>query len=81
MATPQLQMGYPQVMTQNVVYALPGRRALLMTETVAATFVISNDVSMGTTAPLALSAAGTAEVAGAFIKCTSGNVTVTIKPT
>jgi hypothetical protein len=65
--------------TQNVVYALPVCRALLTCDTAAATFVQSNDPAFGVSVPLAISAAGEAEIGGGFIKCTSGNVKITIK--
>ena len=77
--TTLLSVGYPQTMTQNQVFALPATRCLLFTETVAATIVQSNDVAMGTTAPVTLPATGMAEVSGGFIKCTSGNIVVTLK--
>ncbi len=79
MPTELLVCGQPITITQNTVYACPAVRALLFCQTAAATFVQSNEVGMGTTAPLALSAAGQAEVNGGFIKCTSGNVIIMLR--
>ena len=70
MPTQLLSVGYPQVITQNVIYALPARRCLLFTDGVAPTIQQSTDV--GFTANIALTlASGQAEVAGGFIRCTN----------
>ena len=79
MPTELISLGPVTTLTQNVVYALPVSRALLTCDTAAATFVQSNDPAFGVSVPLAISAAGEAEVGGGFIKCTSGNVKVAIK--
>lgn len=80
MPTQTISCGPVTAVTQNTVFALPPVRALLTCDTVAATFVHSNDVAFGVSAPLALSAAGEVEVGGGFIKLTSaGPVNVVIK--
>lgn len=80
MPTSTLSPGLVVSMTQNTVFALPACRGLLTCDVVAATFTHSNDVAFGVSAPLALSAAGEAEVGGGFIKLTSaGPVNVVVK--
>lgn len=78
MPTSYIQIGPPFAMTQNVIYAVPGRRCLLMCDTGAATIQQSNDVAFSANAALTLSS-GQAEIAGGFIRCTSGNVNVTLR--
>lgn len=79
MATQLLSIGYPQAIAQNTAYAMPKRRVLLFSDTPAATIIQSTDAAFTASAPLALAANGQAEVAGDFIKCTSGAINVTLK--
>lgn len=78
MATTLLSIGYPQVMVQNQIYALPAARCLLFTDTAAATIEQENDTTFASGVALTL-ASGQAEVAGGFIRCTSGNINVVLK--
>lgn len=78
MATQLLSLGYPQLMTQNIIYALPARRCILFTDTAAPTIQQSTDVAFTANAVLTL-ASGQAEVAGGFIRCTTSNITVNLK--
>jgi hypothetical protein len=73
-----LSIGPLNSVVQNVVYALPAKRCKLYCQTAGATFVQSNDPAMSASTAMTL-VEGAYEVAGGFIKCTSGNVTVTLK--
>lgn len=78
MPTEVLSIGYPIPVTQNVVYALPSRRVLLMTDAAGPTFFQSNTQAFTASVAVALTN-GQAELAGGFLKCTSaapGNVTL-----
>ena len=77
MATTVLSIGYPQVMTQNQVFALPTIRCLLFSDT-AGTYEQASVVTGPFLAMAALSG-GQGEVAGGFIRCTTASPTVTIK--
>jgi len=80
MPTEALTIGDIHNLIQNVVYALPATKCLLYCSTVAATFQQSDTVTFTVNSPLALTAAGQAEVAGGFIRCTSaGPVGVYLK--
>ena len=75
-----LSIGYPQTLTQNTIYALPGRRTLLFSDGAGAAFDVATEESMAIhIGPLTL-ADGMHDLSGAFIRCTSGNVRVTLKP-
>lgn len=78
MATPLLLSGIPTLMAQNLVFALPARRCLFFTDAAAPTIQQSTDVGFTNNIVLTLSS-GAAEVAGAFIRCTTGNITVLVK--
>jgi hypothetical protein len=76
--TQLISLGYVQVLTQNVVYALPARRCLLFTDASTPTIQQSSDV--GFTANVAVTlTGGQAELDGGFIKCTTGNINVVAK--
>lgn len=79
--TTLLSVGYVQPMVQNQVYALPASRAILFCDTAAATFEQSATLAFTLAVALALDANEQAEVAGGFIRCTSGNVNVNLKKT
>jgi hypothetical protein len=69
MPTETLSCGPIWSMIQNVVYALPASRCLLLT-TGAPTLQQANDLAM--TAPVAVTlTGGQAELAGGFLRCTS----------
>lgn len=76
--TTALVCGYIQTMTQNTVYALPGVRALLFCDESSPTITMSNTVGFTASKSLTLTN-GQAEVAGGFVKCTTGDVTVSLK--
>ena len=69
--TTLLSIGYAQPIVQNQIYALPGRRVLLFSQDAAPTFFQSSDVAFTTSVAVTL-ANGQAELAGGFLKCTSG---------
>lgn len=77
MPTEALSIGPPLVMTQNVVYALPGKRCLMFTDT-AGTYEQASVLAGPFIATAAL-AGGQIEVAGAFIRCTTASPTVVLK--
>lgn len=79
MPTEMLSLGYPVTMIQNQVYACPVSRCLMFCNVAAATFEQSSTVSMAVAVPLTPDANEQIEVAGGFIRCTSGNVVVTLK--
>jgi len=75
-----LSIGYPQTLTQNTIYALPARRTLLFSDGAGAAFDIATEETMVVhIGPLTL-VDGMHDLSGAFIRCTSGNVRVTLKP-
>ena len=78
MPTTSLQLGQVEAMTQSTIYALPPRRALLFTTDTTATFQQSNTVGFGANVPLVFTN-GQTEVAGGWIRCTSGAVSVLMK--
>lgn len=79
MPTELLSMGRPISILQNVVYALPVSRCLLFCDTAAATFEQSSTLAFSLAVALTLDANEQIEVAGGFIRCTSGNVNVVLK--
>lgn len=78
MPTAELQLGQVEAMTQSTIYALPPRRCLLFTTDTTATFQQSNTVGFSASVALTFTG-GQTEVAGGFIRCTSGAVTVSLK--
>jgi hypothetical protein len=79
MPTTLLSAGVPTAIIQNQIYALPPVRCLLYCDTAAATFEQSNTVTMTLATALTPDANEQIEVAGGFLRCTSGNVIVTLK--
>ena len=73
-----LQMGVQTAITQNTIYALPSVRTRLFTTT-AATIQQSNDPAFGASATVTLTEGTSQELAGGFIRCTSGNITISLK--
>lgn len=73
-----LSIGYPQTLTKNVIYALPGRRCLLFCDTAGAALEQSNTAAMTADVNLTL-VDGQSEVAGAFIRSTAADAIVTLK--
>lgn len=73
-----LSVGYPQQMLQDVIYALPASRVRLFTSDAAPTIEQSNSSTFADNVAITL-ADGMADLAGGFIRCTSGNITVTLK--
>ena len=70
--------GQQQVLTQNVIYALPPMRVLLFTD--ATTPTIEQSTTPTFTANVAVSLTnGQAELAGGYIQCTSGNINAFLK--
>jgi hypothetical protein len=78
MPTTTLATGYQITMTQNTVYALPGRKVTLFCDAAAPTFEQSTDLAF-TLAKAVTLTNGQAILAGGFVRCTSGNVTVWLR--
>lgn len=82
MATTQLlSIGYPQVLTQNQIYALPspsGRLVRITCDDATSVFNVSNDPNFGTFLTPTLSGSGL-DSAWAFIRVTNQNTTVNLK--
>ena len=74
-----LSIGYPQTLTQNVIYALPARRCLLFVDTAGAALEQSNTAAMTADVNITL-VDGQKEVAGGFIRSTAADCIVTLKP-
>ena len=75
-----LSISYPQTLVQNTIYALPARRCLLFSDGAGAAFDVATEETMVThVGPLTL-VDGMHDLAGSFIRCTSGNVRVSLKP-
>lgn len=75
-----LSISYPQTLLQNVIYALPARRTLLFSDGAGAAFDVATEETMAVhIGPLTL-VDGMHDMAGAFIRCTSGDVRVALKP-
>lgn len=79
MPTELISMGPPTNLVQNQVYALPAVRCLLFCDVAAATFEQSASLNMTPAVALTPDANEQIEVAGGFIRCTSGNVKVLLK--
>lgn len=77
MPTTVLSAGPPTLMVQNVVYALPGVKCTLFSDT-AGTFEQSS-ILAGPFIATAVLAGGQVDLAGAFIRCTTASPTVTVK--
>jgi len=70
MPTELLSIGQLIPITQNVIYALPARRCVMMSDATGPTFFQSNTLAF--TASIAVTLVnGQAELAGGFIRCTS----------
>lgn len=69
----------PNALVQNTIYALPATRCLMFCDVAAATFEQSNVVGFSPAVALTLDANEQAEVAGGFIRCTSGAVNIMLK--
>lgn len=67
-----LPVGYPYTLVKDVIYALPARRVLLMSETTGITLFQSNAVAFSASVAVTL-ANGQAELAGGFLKATSNS--------
>ena len=80
MPTESFTFGFPHVMVQNQIYALPARRGLLFSNA-GGTIEQANDVAFTSPKALTLDTNNQAEVAGGFIRQTAaaGGLTVTIK--
>ena len=78
MATRLLQLGVIEAIAQNEVCALPTRRCLFFTDATTPTIQQSLDPAFGTNAALTLTS-GQAEVAGAYIRCTTAGINVIVK--
>lgn len=83
-----ISIGYPQTLTQNVIYALPVSRCLLFVATPGVALEQSNTATMMETNPLFPPAPadvnitlvdGQSEVAGGFIRSTAADCIVTLK--
>lgn len=73
-----LSIGYPQTLTQNVIYALPARRCLLFCDTAGAALEQSNTAAMTADINLTLTD-GQHEVAGGFIRSTAADALIILK--
>lgn len=74
-----IQLGAITAINQNQVYALPAARVLLFTEATTPTLQQSNDVTFAASTAITLTG-GQAELAGAFLRCTSaGPINVIVK--
>lgn len=79
MATELLSFGPPTTLIQNIVYALPTKKAKLYTNTAAAVFQQSNDFAFATSSAVT-QIEGAYEVSAAFIRVTNvGGALVTLK--
>lgn len=79
MATPSIMVGVLTTIVQNTIYALPPRVVKLYTSATTPTIQQSSDVAFATSTAVTLTD-GTAEIAGAFLRCTTGNIAIIIKP-
>jgi len=76
--TELIQQGVPTTLTQNVVYALPGRFGILFCETAGAALEQSNTVGFAVDINMTLTD-GESPVAGAFIRSTAADALVVIR--
>jgi hypothetical protein len=74
-ATELLLTGIVTPIIQNTIYALPSLRTRIFCETTTAVIQQSNLVAFTTAAAVTLTD-GMADLAGGFIRCTSGNVNI-----
>lgn len=74
-----ISIGYPQLLTQNVIYALPGRRCRLFCDTAGAALEQSNTAAFSVDINMSLTD-GMEDVAGGFIRSTAADALVCIKP-
>jgi hypothetical protein len=79
MPTTLLSLGPVSSLVQNQVYALPASRCLLFCEVAAAVLEQSDTVAFTLAIAITLDTNKQAEVAGGFIRCTSGAVNVSLK--
>jgi hypothetical protein len=79
MPTELFSIGYPHLMLQDVIYALPSSRCLLFCDQAVATFEQSNDVIFANFVALTPDANEQIEVAGGFIRCTNASPLVSLK--
>lgn len=75
--TTQLLPGI-NALVQSVIYALPPKSCLLFTDSTTATIEQSTTVAFTASVPVVLTA-GQMEVAGGFIRCTTGAINVVLK--
>lgn len=73
-----VQCGQPETINQNQVYTLPAGRVLAFVASTTATLVQSDTVGFSNSVPVTLTNSQ-AELAGGFLKCTSGTVTMFFK--
>lgn len=64
--------------TQNTIYALPTKCVVLFTDNTSPTIQQSDDSAFTSNVSVTLSG-GQAEVSGVFLRCTSGDINVTLK--
>jgi hypothetical protein len=77
MPTELLPLGPITPILANVAYALPAVKATLYTDAAAPTITLSNTQAFTVNTAVTLTA-GSATVAGGFLKCTSG-INITLK--
>ena len=77
--TTLLSIGPILSIAQNVVYALPAVKVTLSTTAPTPTIEYSNSSTMIPAIPVTLTTSGTSEAISGFIRCTSGNIDITIK--
>ena len=77
--TETISCGPPTAIAQTTAYALPPCTVKLFTTTTTAVIKQANVVAMTGAITITLDANGEAELAGGFIQCTSGAITVTLK--
>jgi hypothetical protein len=79
MPTQLLNLGTTPI-TQNTIYALPARRAILFSDATTPTFQLSNTEAFTASVAVTLTN-GQAEANGGFIRCTSATPgSITLKP-
>lgn len=64
------------VLTQNVIYALPTRECVIFTDTVGATIQTEADSTFAQPVAVTLTDGRARVGGGGFIRCTSGNINV-----
>jgi hypothetical protein len=78
MPTQLLSIGPPQVLLQNVVYALPAVACVLFIDGAAPTLQLSSTLAFTANIPVVL-VDGSARVAAGFIRATTAGATITLK--